>query len=260
VIGVFDSGVGGLSVLRHLRELLPMEPVVYAADAAWCPDGRRSKSVVRTRAFVMADELVARGAIELVVACNTASTVALAGLRRRYGSLPIVGMEPAVKPAAALTSTGAVGVLATAATARGEALARLMDRFGRGVRVHVAVPAGLVELVEAGFADSSAASLILAPILEEWRRQEVDVVVLGCTHYPFAQGLIETMVGPGVQVIDPAPAVARQAARVLGEAGSGGIGQLTMLTSGDPKQLRAVATRLLDERWVREAEYGRLAR
>jgi glutamate racemase len=260
VIGVFDSGVGGLSVLRHLRELLPTEPVLYAADAAWCPYGPRPAAVVRRRVSAIVDELVARGVRELVVACNTASTVALAGLRKRYPTLPIVGMEPALKPAAASTTTGAVGVLATATTARGEALARLVDRFGRGVAVHVAVPEGLVELVEAGLGESAAAEAILAPIAEEWRRHRVDVVVLGCTHYPFAQRLIERLVGSGVEVIDPAPAVARQAARVLGEPTPNGRGDTTFLTTGDPEALRATAGRLVEARWVREGEYARLVR
>jgi glutamate racemase len=260
VIGVFDSGVGGLSVLRHLRELLPTESVLYAADTAWCPYGSRPPAVVRRRTFAIVDELVARGIAELVVACNTASTVALAGLRRRYPALPIVGMEPAVKPAAALTTTGAVGVLATATTARGEALARLVDRFGRGVAVHVAVPAGLVELVEAGQGDSPAAEAIVGPIAEEWRRHDVDVVVLGCTHYPFARSLVERLAGPGVEVIDPGPAVAQQAARVLAERSPNGRGETAFLTTGDPVTLRQTAARLVDARWVREAEYARLER
>ena len=259
MIGVFDSGVGGLSVLRHLRDLLPIEPVLYAADAAWCPYGPRPPAAIRRRVYTIVDELVARGVRELVVACNTASTVALSGLRKRYPALPIVGMEPAVKPAAARTTTGAVGVLATATTARGEALARLVDRFGRGVAVHVAVPEGLVELVEAGQADSPAAEAILTPIAAEWRRHDVDVVVLGCTHYPFAQPLIERLLGPSVEVIDPAPAVARQAARLLGAPTPNARGETTILTTGDPAHLRAVATHLLDAPWLRDADYQRLA-
>jgi glutamate racemase len=259
LIAVFDSGVGGLSVLRHLRELLPTEPVLYAADTAWCPYGPRPAAAIRRRVYMIADELVARGIGELVVACNTASTVALAGLRRRYPTLPIVGMEPAVKPAAARTTTGAVGVLATATTARGEALARLVDRFGRGVAVHVAVPEGLVELVEAGRAESPAAEAILRPIAAEWRRHDVDVVVLGCTHYPFAQPLIERLLGPAVEVIDPAPAVARQAARVLGRPTPNARGETTFLTTGDPSALRAIATELLEAPWLNDADYHHLA-
>jgi glutamate racemase len=264
-IGVFDSGVGGLSVLRHVRELLPSEDVVYVADTAWCPYGPRPLAQIRQRAYHIAARLRERGAKLVVVACNTASTAALAALRQRFAGVPFVGMEPAVKPAAALTQTGAVGVLATATTAEGEALARLVDRFGRGVAVHVAVPEGLVELVEAGRGDSAAADALLRPILARWRAARVDAVVLGCTHYPFARATIERLAGPGVAVIDPAPAVARQAARVLAAAdtprrprGMASQGGTTFLTTGDPDAFRDAVQRLMPPGWGDGAVFGRL--
>jgi glutamate racemase len=175
-------------------------------------------------------------------------------------------MEPAVKPAAATTASGAVGVLATATTAHGESLARLVDRFGKGVDVHVAVPEGLVELIERGEGDGPGAEAILRPILERWRAAAVDVVVLGCTHYPFVRAAIERIAGPAVAVIDPAPAVARQAARVLATVSLGpspsGLasvpGQTHLLTTGDPASLRAAVARLLSAPWTRTASYTHL--
>ena len=265
-VGIFDSGVGGLSVLRPLRGLLPAEDLVYVADAAWCPYGPKPAAAIRERALGIAGALVGRGAKLIVVACNSASTAALAALRERYPDTPFVGMEPAVKPAAAQTRSGAVGVLATAATARGEALARLVDRFGCGVAVHVAVPEGLVELVEDGRGESPEAEALLAPILAGWRAAGVDAIALGCTHYPFAQAVVERLAGPRVAVIDPAPAVARQAARVLAAArgacaGRGGPGRrrLTFLTTGDPQALRAAVERLLPPGWAAGAAFEELA-
>jgi glutamate racemase len=249
-IGVLDSGVGGLSVLRPLRLLLPAEAVLYAADAAWCPYGPRPAPVVRCRARAVAGALIERGAKLVVVACNSASTVALADLRRRWPDVPFVGMEPAVKPAAVQTRTRAVGVLATATTAGGAALAALIDRFGagQGVEVHVAVPDGLVELVERGESDTAAAAALLAPLLARWRAAGVDVIVLGCTHYPFARRCIERLAGRGVTVVDPGPAVARQAARLLAGAGAlapaGAAGGTAYLTSGDPAAFDGAVRRL----------------
>ena len=262
-VAVFDSGVGGLSVLRHVREQSPTLDLIYLADAAWCPYGSRPPADVRARVHAIVDHLRTLDADLVVLACNTASTVALASLRAEHPDLPFVGMEPAVKPAAERTDTGAIGVLATATTAAGEALARLVDRFGRGVAVHVAVPEGLVELVERGRGDSPDAEALLGPILAEWRAAGVDTVVLGCTHYPFARAAIERVAGPAVAVIDPAPAVARQAVRVLSERGllsdQDRAGRTTFLTTGDPAQLRRVATALVPERWtVEAAEYLRL--
>jgi len=261
-IGVFDSGVGGLSVLRPLRELLPTADLIYAADAAWCPYGPRPVEVIRERAEVVTRSLLQCGAALVVVACNSGSTAALGHLRKRFPDVPFVGMEPAVKPAAARTATGSIGVLATATTAKGEALARLMDRFGRGVAVHVAVPEGLVELVEEGIGESPEAEALLRPILADFAAQRVDVVVLGCTHYPFARQAIERLAGPDVTVIDPAPAVARQVVRVLRDrdldAGGSTAGRLEFVTSGKPEALRAAVERLMPAGWAEGATFGSL--
>ncbi len=266
-IGIFDSGVGGLSVLRHLRLLLPAEDVLYVADAAWCPYGSKPAGIIRERIAEVVGVLQARGVKLVVVACNSASTVGLADVRRRYPQLTFVGMEPAVKPAVEQTRTRAIGVLATATTAAGESLARLVSRFGRwagaaaedadapagrdncrGVAVHVAVPEGLVELVERGAGDSPAAEALLRPIMTRWREAGVDVVVLGCTHYPFARAAVERLAGPGVVIVDPAPAVARQAARVLAAGGaltpSLRAGQTTFLATGEADAFYAIVSRL----------------
>jgi glutamate racemase len=249
--------VGGLSVLRHLRGQMPDDDVLYGADTAWCPYGPKPAELLAQRIDAVVAALMRDGADELVVACNTASTLALNDLRARWPRLPIVGMEPAVKPAAERTDTGAIGVLATATTAGSERLAQLVDRFGRGVDVHVAVPEGLVELVEAGRGDSPEADALLRPILEAWRAARVDTVVLGCTHYPFAAASIERVAGPGVCIVDPGPAVARQAARVR-PAGRPGRGRTRFVTTGEPDELRRVARMLVPEEWVTGAEYGRL--
>lgn len=261
-IGVFDSGIGGLSVLRPLCQLLPTEDVIYVADAAWCPYGPKSADVVRWRVAEITQALIAQGAKLVVIACNSATTAALTSVRLRYWQTPFVGMEPAVKPAAAQTRSGSIGVLATAVTAGGEALARLVDRFGRGVAVHVAVPEGLVELVEAGLGNSSEAETLLRPIVSRWSDLGVDLIVLGCTHYPFARRAIERLAGPAVRVIDPAPAVAKQAVRVLAasrppasrppaERPAGGhVGRLSFLTSGDPATLRQAVERVVPPVWA----------
>jgi glutamate racemase len=246
-VGVFDSGVGGLSVLVPLLEQVPCGSFLYLADQAWCPYGPRPASEIRTRSVAVSEALLQAGAQLIVVACNSASSAALSTLRERFPDTPFVGMEPAVKPAAERTRTGHVGVLATAATARGERLARLIDRFGRGVTVHVHVPTGLVELIEAGAGQSDQATALLAPTFRRWRTAGVDTVVLGCTHYPFARATVESLLGPDVEVIDPAPAVARQAMRVLGELPANGAPRertLTFLTTGDPAALETAVRRM----------------
>ena len=251
--------MGGLSVLLPLIELIPGGRFVYVADQAWCPYGPRPIPEIRQRSIAVTQSLLDLGATLIVVACNSASSAALTTLRERFPTTPFVGMEPAVKPAAERTRTGRVGVLATAATARGERLARLIDRFGRDVTVHVHVPTGLVELIEAGAGESDQSAALLAPTFHAWHGAGVDTVVLGCTHYPFARGTVERLLGPDVAVIDPAPAVARQSARLLGEPPpEAPEPSLTFLTSGDPHTLRTAVRRLAGERVADNASFGQL--
>jgi glutamate racemase len=246
-IGVFDSGVGGLSVLRALHALLPHESLLYFADQANFPYGPRSVGEVRALALVAGRRLIVHGAKLVVVACNTASSAALPLLRQRLG-VPVVGIEPAVKPACAATRTGRIGVLATAGTVQGAALAALVERVAGGVEVIRAPAPGLVDLVERGELDSAEARDRVAAALRPLRAAGVDVVALGCTHFAFLQRLVQDCLGPEVLVLEPAAAVARQATRVLRERGlecSGREpGTVCYSTSGDRATLLRQVERL----------------
>ena len=217
-IGVFDSGVGGLSVWREVVKLLPNEHIVYLADQAHIPYGPRSLEEVQGFAEGIMRFLQGIGVKIVVVACNTASAAALSYLRSRF-DIPIVGMEPAVKPAALHTHTGKVGVIATPATFQGEPYARLLARYAQGVEVLAQTCPGLVEQVERGKLDGPETLALLHRFLAPMVEAGVDQLVLGCTHYPFLRRAIEEIVGPDVEVIDPAPAVARQVGRVLDGVG-----------------------------------------
>lgn len=216
-VGVFDSGVGGLSVVREIMAQLPAQPLCYLADQIHAPYGQRSLAEIRALSEGITDFLLDQGARLIVVACNTASAAALRWLRAQFPAVPFVGMEPAVKPAALRTRTGHIGVIATAATFQGELFASLLDRYAGDVTVHTQICPALVPLIEAGELDSprtrAAVHEYVAPLLAAG----IDELVLGCTHYPFLQPLIEAEAGPGVEIIDPAPAVARQVARVLAQ-------------------------------------------
>ena len=214
-IGIFDSGVGGLSVLRAIRSELPTQSLLYLADQAHVPYGPRSLEEVREFSREIARFLIQQGAQLVVVACNTASAAALHDLRAAFPETPFVGMEPAVKPAAEHTQTGHVGVLATPATFQGQLYASVVERFAHGVEIYQDTCPGLVEQIEAGALDGPATRAILKTALQPMLRHGIDTVVLGCTHYPFVIPLIQEIVGDGVRVIDPAPAIARQVRRVL---------------------------------------------
>jgi glutamate racemase len=267
-IGVFDSGVGGLSVLRAIRQQLPAVPVIFLADQAHVPYGPRSLEQVRLFSEAITRYLLGRGCKLIVVACNTASAAALHFLRQKFTDTPFVGMEPAVKPAAEQTRTGVVGVLATPATFQGALYASVVERFANGVTLLPHTCPGLVAQIEAGQLDTPQTRLILEDALMPMLAQGIDTVVLGCTHYPFVIPLIQEITGPGVRVIDPAPAVARQAGRVLeanvklGVLGNVGAGErkhhafepvpaqntpVEFLTTGEAGGLRSLLPRLLGE-------------
>ncbi|MCB0764871.1 MAG: glutamate racemase [Flavobacteriales bacterium] len=235
-IGIFDSGIGGLTVTKEIRQALPSERLLYLADLAHMPYGPRTLEEVRRFSFGIAGALLTAGCKLIVVACNTASGAALHQLRERWPEVPFVGMEPAVKPAAEQTRNGVVGVIATKATFQSEVYASVVERFGKEVEVlHQACP-GLVQRIEAGETNSAGTERMLRGWLEPMMDRNIDVLVLGCTHYPFVRPLIERIVGPAVRVIDPAPAVARQVARILERDGllapSSQEGVLTCWTSG----------------------------
>lgn len=250
-IGVFDSGVGGLSVLRALRRQFPGQPVVYFADQAHVPYGPRSLEQVRSFARGITRFLLGQGAGLIVVACNAASAAALLHLRELFEDVPFVGMEPAVKPAAGQTHSGVVGVLATPATFQGALYASVVERFGRGVRLMQDTCPGLVGQIEAGDLRGEDTRAILERALQPMQAAGADTVVLGCTHYPFVIPLIEEIVGPGVRVIDPAPAVARQVGRLLEARGllveDATPAEVRFFTSDDPERMQAMLPVLLDE-------------
>ncbi|HET7010302.1 MAG TPA: glutamate racemase [Anaerolineales bacterium] len=246
-IGLFDSGIGGLSILREVRRLLPAEDLVYVADQAHVPYGSRPKEEVRSFSEAITRFLIDRQAKLVVVACNTASAVALHPLRRTFPQVPFVGMEPAVKPAAQATRSGVVGVLATPATFQGELFASVVERFAAGVRVVEQTAPGLVEQIEAGDLDGPVTRGIVDRALRPLLEQGADAIVLGCTHYPFVIPLIQELAGPNVQVIDPSPAIARQTQRLLAEKriAADGVepGRVVLYTSGDTESLQAWSAR-----------------
>lgn len=219
-IGVFDSGVGGLSVWREIARQLPRESTLYLADQAHVPYGSRELAQVRAFSTAIVRFLLEQGAKIVVVACNTASAAALHHLRGVFPDIPIVGMEPAVKPAAERTRNGVVGVIATPATFQGELFASLVERYAEDVQVLTQVCPGLVEAVETGALDTPQTEALLRQCLTPLVEAGADQLVLGCTHYPFLLPVIERVVGTGRAVIDPAPAVARQVGRVLAQRGS----------------------------------------
>jgi len=214
-IAVFDSGVGGLSVLRAIQQQFPGEDILFLADQAHVPYGSRSLEEVRQFSEEITRYFLAQGAKLIVVACNTASAAALYHLREVFPQIPFVGMEPAVKPAAEHTLSGIVGVLATPATFQGELYNSVVERFADGVSLMQDTCVGLVEQIEAGNLDGGESRRILETALSPMLSAGIDTVVLGCTHYPFVIPLIQEIVGPDVRVIDPAPAIARQVGRLL---------------------------------------------
>ncbi|MGH8540428.1 MAG: glutamate racemase [Stenotrophobium sp.] len=226
-VGVFDSGVGGISVLREIRRVLPGENLIYYADSGHCPYGGKPRKEIVARAVAITEFLLAREAKMIVVACNTATIAAVEHLRETY-PMPFVGMEPAVKPAVSQTRSGVVGVLATGAALGGEKFHKLVAQHAQGVRVITQPCPGLVERVEAGDLEGEQTRALVRQYCEPLLTQGADTLVLGCTHYPFLRPLIAEVAGPNVHLLDTGPAVARQARRVLereglvNEAGAGG--------------------------------------
>jgi glutamate racemase len=214
-LGVFDSGVGGLSVLRAIHQLLPEESLVYFGDQGHVPYGPRPMDEVRRFAEEITRFMLDKNAKLIVVACNTASAAALHYLRESFPEVPIVGMEPAIKPAAEITHTGVVGVLATPATFQGALYSSVVERFANHVKILQDTCPGLVQQIEKGDFTSDATRGILQAALKPMMKMGIDTIVLGCTHYPFVIPLIQEIVGLDVRVIDPSPSIARQVERLL---------------------------------------------
>lgn len=216
-IGIFDSGVGGLSVLREIRNQIPDSPIIYFGDQIHVPYGPRDLEEVYSLSRVITQFLVGLGAGIIVIACNTASAAALYPLREEFPDIPFVGMEPAVKPAAEKTHTGNVGVLATPATFQGKLYNSVVERFAKNVKIFQNTCSGLVQEIEKGNFSGVETRNILENALYPMLENKIDSVVLGCTHYPFVIPLIKEIVGSEVTVIDPAPAVAKQTMRILSQ-------------------------------------------
>jgi glutamate racemase len=239
MIGVFDSGVGGLGVLAHIRRELPGADLLYLADQGRAPYGTRSLDEVAAISEEVTSWLLGKGATTVVVACNTASAAAINRLREIHPSIPFVGMEPAVKPAAIATKSGVIGVLATAATFQGELYSSVVSRHAPDVQVLNAACPTWVRLVEAGRIKGREVERQVAQCLAPLIEGGADVLVLGCTHFPFLRPVIEQLVGSTITVVDPAPAVALQVARVhLEEPGAG---DLVLVTTGSPHRLARLA-------------------
>lgn len=216
MIGIFDSGVGGLSVWRELIALMPQESYTYISDGAYCPYGPKDRGVITERACIITDFLISKGAEVVVIACNTATAAAVEHLRSHY-DIPFVGMEPALKPAALSSESGVVGVLATAGTFKGRLYLDTLARFAQDVKVVERVGSGLVEAVEAGDLDSPQVEALVRSYVEPMIEEGADHIVLGCTHYPFLESVVKRVVGDRAVIVNPAPAVAKQVLRVLNQ-------------------------------------------
>ena len=246
-IGVFDSGVGGLSVLREIRATLPAEDLLYVADSGHAPYGDRPDTFIRQRAETITAFFVSKGVKAVVIACNTATAVAVQTLRSKH-SIPIVAMEPALKPAMEITHSKVIGILATSRTLASESFSRLAEKHGNGARVLLQPCQGFVEQVEKaelnGLVTEALIQRHISPLIE----QGADTLVLGCTHYPFLKETIRSVAGPGVSIIDPSAAVARQLRHRLTTndllSDRGTPGSERFLTSGAPHKVQAVCSRL----------------
>lgn len=253
-IGIFDSGVGGLSVLRHIRIDLPHEHLLYFADSGYAPYGERSETEIVERTLAIAQFLLAQGAKALVVACNTATAAAISALRRHYPSLIVVGIEPGLKPAAQQSRSRQVGVLATRATLASARFIALHDQLSAatGVRFHNAACIGLADQIEQGALTAAPTAQLLQGHLKTLLAQQIDTLVLGCTHYPFVQPLIEETLrnlgAPEIGIIDTGVAVSRQLTRLIDAAGlrrASGSGTLSAYTSASAASLQNAFSTLL---------------
>lgn len=251
-IGIIDSGIGGLTVFRELRRALPYEDFIYIADTANCPYGPKPADEIRDRVFALTDRLLGHGAKLVVLACNSATIAAVEALRVQI-PVPVAGMEPAVKPAAALTKSGVIAVLATEASVAGEKFHRLVDTHARpkGVRVITRPCPEFVELVEAGHVSGPRAREIVNAVIGPLLEQQADTLVLGCTHFPFLRETIREVAGDSIHLLDTGEAVARRVAHLLSvdamNSGPENTPAVRFLTSGDPALVGALAAKLCPE-------------
>ena len=249
LVGIFDSGIGGLSVLREIHNMLPFQPLFYIADQVHVPYGKRQLSEIRDFSFAITDFLAAMGTQMIVVACNTASAAALKELRKEYPKLTFVGMEPAVKPATQNTHNGIVGVLATPATFQGKLYHTLVEKFARDVKIFTNTCPGLVEAIESGEITTQSTRLILQRALIPMIEKGADTIVLGCTHFPFVVPMIKNIVGPDVAVIDPSPAIAKRVSFLLNELNLikrySSVTEILFSTTGKPESFKRIIHSLI---------------
>ena len=246
-IGLFDSGVGGLSIMQEVRKLLPEEDLIYFADSAYCPYGVKPPEVIKARCFNICNFLIEQGVKLIVVASNTTSVTGLDIIREHY-SIPIVGVEPAIKPAAEKSRNGKIGILATGVTLKGERFSSLIERYGNGVEVFTQPCPGLVELVEEGKLNNPETEALLHHYLDPILAHGSDTIVLGCTHYPFLRPIVQAITGREITVIDTGEAVARQVGRVinsLNQIHTGKKGKEIFYTSGSA----AKVTQTIQDLW-----------
>ena len=247
MIGIFDSGSGGLSVFREIRKLLPEESYIYYSDNAHCPYGEKSREYIITRARWITDFLLDKGAEIIVVACNTATAASISTLREEYPSVPFIGMEPAIKPAVKRTATGIVGVLATAGTLKADKYLNTREKWAENVRIAEHIGQGFVELVESCKTTGHEAESIVRDSLKPLLDEGADVIVLGCTHYPFLSSTIEKVAktlypSRNISIIDPSPSVARHVLDIMKQenllSGADGRYSISLNASGDDTNLR----------------------
>ena len=215
-IGVMDSGVGGISVLKHIQALLPYEDLVYFADSKYAPYGNKTPAEITARCFEIADFLIAKDVKALVVACNTATAASIDSIRGKY-SLSIIGMEPAVKPAAEVSKNGVIGVLATVGTLKSAQFAALLESYGRNVKVVTQACVGLVERIERGELNTPETKALIRQYSLPLLAEGADTIVMGCTHYPFVKDVIREIVGTEINLVDTGAAVAKQLKHLLEE-------------------------------------------
>jgi len=242
MIGIYDSGAGGLSVWKELVALMPGEDYVYVGDNAFCPYGEKPVNVIRERGDAITRFLLGKGAEIIVIACNTATAASISALREKYPEIAFVGIEPAVKPAAVSSRSGVVGVLATANTLKAEKYHETLEKFAGGVKVVEHIGEGLVEAVENGTDAGDALRRCIIPMLEAG----ADTIVLGCTHYPFLTDQIRTITGPDVRIINPAPAVAARTKSLLSALTHNTIssGASTFYTTGAPDAVKRLSLKI----------------
>lgn len=246
-IGIFDSGVGGLSVLQHIRQLLPHENLLYVADSGHAPYGCKGDHFIEQRSRVITENLLNQGAKVIVIACNTATASIIEQFRQDYG-IPFIGVEPGIKPAIEQSTNSRIGVMATIATLGSERYKVLSQRLAHSVNLHNQACPGLADQVEAGEVTTPKTQELLQQFIEPLLEKQIDTLVLGCTHYSFLQPVIKKLIGESISVVDTSRAVAEQLVRVLSHEAllnSSAVGQVNYFTTGSINSSRQAMERLL---------------